>query len=219
MQGESIPLQQAIDEIFEGKAFERPLFYKYPGGLRFELSEGGTAIEQFLTAMKKSRAICEDIFDTEGALVACLRVPSRPHPFAHRSVLAQLKGAGIRIPAARAIWCEPIAGPDWSFDEGERGWWINVAFRAPQALLPSFLWCAMAADLGSIRPRPFCSTYLFHLERRVMVWPYDDRGMDVVGPNREFLAQLYRTHHHHLLDHDRASMEETFGPPPQLGNP
>jgi hypothetical protein len=39
-------LQKEIEAIFEGKAFLRPLFYSYPGGLRFELSEGGSAIEE-----------------------------------------------------------------------------------------------------------------------------------------------------------------------------
>ena len=44
-------LKHEIETIFEGRAFLRPLFYNYPGGLRFELAEGGTAIEQFLLAL------------------------------------------------------------------------------------------------------------------------------------------------------------------------
>lgn len=215
MSSRAADVQRAIEEIFEGRAFQRPLFYKYPGGLRFELSEGATVTEQFLSAMAKSRVICEDIFDADSSLVACLRVPVPPGPFAHRSALNELRGVGIRIPPDRAIWQEAITNPDGSANEGEQGWWLNIAFRAPSSLLPHFLWCAMAAEFGSIRPRPNCSIYLFHLERRVMVWPYDDRGMDVVGPNREFLAQLYRRHHRHLLNHDRMAMEKSFGPPPK----
>jgi len=34
-------LELEIESIFEGKAFFRPLFYSYPGGLRFALSETG----------------------------------------------------------------------------------------------------------------------------------------------------------------------------------
>jgi len=219
MPRESTDLRRAIEEIFEGHAFQQPLFYQYPGGLRFELSEGSTAIAQFLSAIAKSRTICEDIFDAEDSLVACLRVPSPQSPFAHRNALHELRGAGIRIPPDRTIWKEPITDPDWSGDEGEQGWWISIAFRAPHSLLPSFLWCAMAADLGSIRPRPHCSIYLFHLGRRVMVWPDDDRGMDVVGPNKEFLAQLYRRHHRNLLDYDRVAMEKSFGQPPGARHP
>lgn len=50
-------LQCAIDRIFEGKAFTRPLFYSLPGGLRFSLSETGSSIEQFLLALRKAAAI------------------------------------------------------------------------------------------------------------------------------------------------------------------
>lgn len=44
-----------------------------------------------------------------------------------------------------------------------------------------------------------------------MVFPYDDRGMDVVGPNKNLLLQLYRQHHPYLLDYDRDAMDATFG--------
>jgi hypothetical protein len=44
-----------------------------------------------------------------------------------------------------------------------------------------------------------------------MVFPYDDRGMDVVGPNRSLLAGLYSKHHRYLLGHDLPAMKATFG--------
>lgn len=215
MPDEPQALRRAIEDIFGGKAFLRPLFYQYPGGLRFALSGGGTPLEQFLSALTTCRTICSGIFDTEGSLVACIRVPSEPGRFAHRRVVAELRAAGIRIPAARTLWHGPVDGPDGPPDEGtEHEGWIHLAFQAPLSQLTGLLWCAMAADLGQIRPRPDCCIYLFHLERRVMVWPYDDRGMDVVGPNGGFLAQLYHAHQRHLLDYDRAAMDATFGPPP-----
>nr|WP_259641718.1 DUF3885 domain-containing protein [Pseudomonas salomonii] len=43
-----------------------------------------------------------------------------------------------------------------------------------------------------------------------MIFPYDDRGMDVVGPNTDLLLQLYRHHHAYLLDYDRPVMDITF---------
>ncbi|MGF6706520.1 hypothetical protein [Pseudomonas frederiksbergensis] len=66
-------LQRKIDEVFAGKAFERPLFYSCPGGLRFSLSEKGTAIELFSRFKKhdafartfsltKDRSLCVFVF-------------------------------------------------------------------------------------------------------------------------------------------------------------
>jgi hypothetical protein len=204
-----VSLQRDIADVFEHRAFMRPLFYSHPGGLRFALSEAGTSIEQFLLAMQKARAICEDIFTEEGSLVSCLRLRSEGSPFGHRPLLAELRDAGICIPSSRCQWGEAVPRQEW-LDENHPEWWINVAFKAPLSLLPNLLWCALATDLGVIRPRPHCSIYLFNLDRRVMVFPYDDRGMDVVGPNHRLLADLFQKHRQHLLEYDLATMRETF---------
>jgi hypothetical protein len=203
-------LRSEIERVFEGNAFKRPLFYTYGAGLRFELSEGGSAIDQFLLAIRKARKICEDIFDPERPLIACLRVFGQDSRFAHRPVLRELSAAGIRISRNRCVWAEPIPLED-QVDEDVEGHWVHVAFEAPSELLQRLLWCAVASDFGSIRPRPFCDVYLFELTKGAVVFPYDDRGMDVVGPNHALLAKLYRRHSRYLLEYDRASMEETFG--------
>lgn len=44
-----------------------------------------------------------------------------------------------------------------------------------------------------------------------MALPYDDRGMDVVGPNKALLSVLYNKHYQYLLEHDRAEIDATFG--------
>lgn len=46
-----------------------------------------------------------------------------------------------------------------------------------------------------------------------MVFPYDDRGMDVAGPNKDLLSQLYHQHNIYLLDYDRCAMDNTFAAP------
>ena len=52
---------------------------------------------------------------------------------------------------------------------------------------------------------------LFDLELGVMVNPYDDRGMDVFGPNRELLSELYKKRNGWLLDYDRERMQAVYG--------
>lgn len=203
-------LQLAIEQIFEGQAFARPLFYSVPGGLRFELSVSGSAIEQFLMALDKARLICATIFDAPDSLVVCLRCWAKGGPFAYRNTLAALRAAGIAIPVERMIWLEAVPESDW-LEEGVDERWLHLAFRAPVSLLPNLLWCAFAQDF-SIQPNPHCIVYLFNLDRRVMVLPYDDRGMDVVGPNHAFLASIFRQHRQFLLDYDLPTMLATFEP-------
>ena len=191
----------AIEETFLGRAFLRPLFYSYPGGLRFALSEGGHAIDQFLTAHQKAAEICRDLFPCDGHLTICLQAYHfQESKFAYRSALRDLATVGIKIPQLRSIWLEEVAEESSLF----------VAFSASNALLPRLLWCALAADFGSIRPRAQCTVYLFNLDTSVMALPYDDRGMDVVGPNPSLLEKLYRKHSAYLLEHDREAMRASF---------
>lgn len=103
------------------------------------------------------------------------------------------------------------APPEERLDEQtEEEWWLQRAFEAPPTLLPSLLWCAFAKDFGNIRPRTACSVYLFNLKAEILVFPYDDRGMDIVGPNHKMLSNIYFKHKAMLLDDDKEAMAETF---------
>ncbi|MDR0787278.1 MAG: DUF3885 domain-containing protein [Gemmatimonadota bacterium] len=205
-----MPLRSEIERVFEGNAFKRPLFYSYPGGLRFELSVGDTAIDQFLLAIKKAGQVCADIFSVEQPFIACLRMRCLPSISAHRKVLRELAAAGIRIPRNRNAWLELVPSGE-RFEETIEEFWVNIAFEVEVSAIQPLLWCALAKDFSSIRPRPACDIYLFELKKGVMIFPYDDRGMDVVGPNHTLLAELYGRYYHYLLDYDRLSMEATFG--------
>ncbi|WDU64802.1 DUF3885 domain-containing protein [Pseudomonas poae] len=202
-------LKHRILQTFGENIFDRPLFYTYPGGLRFELSEAGNSIERFLTALRKATAICQKIFTAEDSLVITLRVHSGSNAFNHRQTLRSLRSAEIHIPAQRWIWSEEIDPGDW-LSESEPEYWLNLAFEAPVALLETCLWCALASDFHAIKPSPWCDFYLFNLDKSILVLPYDDRGMDVVGPNKELLSALYRAHQAYLLDYDRPIMDHTF---------
>jgi hypothetical protein len=202
--------RQIIEQQFHGLAFERPLFYKYPLGLRFELSEGGSVLEQFLTALRKAGEICGAIFNASETITVCLRTTTDTNAFAHRAIMADLQKAGIFIPKKREIWLELMPKEDW-FDETPM-WWLNVAFLVPRALLENLLWCAVARDLTSIRPNPGCQIYLFNFEQALAIWPYDDRGMDVVGNDKATLRALYTQYSRYLLEYDKNKMDAAFAP-------
>ena len=206
---EKMHFREQIEDGFEQKAFLRPLFYSYPGGLRFELSESGGAIQQFLQALRKAEEICQDIFPTNASIVVCMRAWRRSSAFDYKDVLSELHAAGIKIPRQRCIWIETVAAPD-VIKDGEEEQWLNIAFEGRQDIVSNLLWCALAVDFPAIRPNPGCLVYLFNMQKQVMVFPYDDRGMDVVGSNHDFLAHLYKKHQKYLLDYDRDVMNRTF---------
>ncbi len=204
-------LQHDIERIFGRGCFTRPVYYNYPGGLRFELSEAGGAIEQFITALRKATQVCSDVFRDQQSVVVCLRAHSNVIAETSRQVVRALRDAGISIPRERSLWRAPIESDDW-WDEHTPEFWINLAFAVPVDRLQALLWCALATDFP-IEPNPSCMLFLFNLPQQLMVWPYDDRGMDVVGPNHALLSQLYHQHNRYLLDYDRDEMDRVFAEP------
>jgi len=204
-----VSLRDKIWQIFGPTIFNRPLFYSYPGGLRFELSEGGSATEQLRVALRKSKVICKDIFVDDHPIAACLRIYSDNNRFLHRRSILALKHAGINIPAERWLWSEERDKDDWC-DESEPDYWLYLAFEASAGSLDALLTCALVKDLD-LGTYPYCDLYLFNLRKGIVAFPYDDRGMDVVGPNTVALRNLYNAHHKYLLNYDRAIMEKTFG--------
>jgi hypothetical protein len=196
-------IRNQIESIFKGKAFERPLFYAYEGGLRFELSEGGSFINQFLTANKKADEICQSVFKQQETVTVCLNFYGSKKLLASLSVFRELKELNISIPKNSEHWSKA--------DEEEDDFYSHyIAFSASIEYLKSFLWCACASDFGYIKPSPGVNVYLFNFDQEVMVFPYDDRGIDVVGNNHSFLKSLYTEFNQYILGYDRESIEVTF---------
>lgn len=203
-------IREQIRRVFEGKAFDRPLFYSYEGGLRFKLSEGEHFINQFLTAHSKGLEICRYIFSDHDSIKVCLKILGCEKQASISSVVKQLKIAGVYPDVPREYWTE--VDPELESDgESERKYWHYIVFGLPKSSLENFLWCAFASDFRSIQPNSSrCDYYLFDIDREILVFPYDDRGMDVVGNNKELLSELYQTFNHYLLDYDRQIMDVSF---------
>ena len=202
-------LRHQIEETFGPLLFKRPLFYSYPNGLRFELSEGKTSIEQFLVALQKATTVLDDVFAESDEVVLCLATRVQQSMFSCREMLSGLREAGISIPEDRTFWSQSVEPDDWA-DDLEPEYLVALAFTLPRPLVRNALWCALALDLG-IRPRLTCSVYLLNLGTGVAVFPYDDRGMDIVGPNTSVLRNLFFQHQELLLPYDLAAMQTTYG--------
>lgn len=197
-----------IDGLTEAGSYRHALFYNFPGGLRFELSEGESPLGQVLTALRKATEICNDVFaDSDSVLVHLQRFVFSTR-FELRHSIRELGMAGISIPKDRDVWYEKV---DESDDFGE-GFWINCAFQVPAAKLQNLLWCALVTDFSSMHPNPHCLIYLVNTAGAIIVHPYDDRGMDVICRKPSVLDALYKKHSHWLLDYDREAMEQTFAP-------
>ena len=80
----------------------------------------------------------------------------------------------------------------------------------PPPSISACLLAALAGDCPSlVSPFP-ASPYLIDWQREIIVFPYDDRGMDIVATSRTTLQPTYDLFRNWLLDHDRPRMDRTF---------
>ena len=198
--------KSVIASLTETGVYRDALFYKFPGGLRFELSEGGSPLDQVLTALRKATSICGDVFPENGTILVHLQTWLAFSGFARRKAIRELWDAGIAIPAQKDIWHEPVGENDLLED----GYIVHCAFEVPAAKLQNLLWCALVTDFPSLRPNPPCRVYLIDAANGILVHPYDDRGMDIICRRPTMLKTLYEKHNRYLLDYDREDMDLSF---------
>jgi hypothetical protein len=197
--------RDSLYEVFGPRALRWGLFYANERALRFELSTSGGHLEQFEGAWDRGREILDVVFrETDRVAVVLSWIVERRAPLGHLAVFRALRECGLRVERPYDAWTE-TSEEDWG--DAER---VFVAFRAGRDVIRPLLWGALAADLG-IRPRLLCEVYLADVERGVLAHPYDDRGMDVIGPNRPLLRDLHTRFTAYLLDHDRPRMDADFG--------
>ncbi len=195
--------REELERVFGPRALEHGLFYTHERALRFELSVGSGYIELFTRAYDRAREVLGVLFHESPDLGVVLAYWEET-PSERRAELRALRGCGIRVPRPRTWWTATQG-------EGEDAVVCTyLAFRAPKAMLNKLLWGVLAAELG-IRPRLRCGLYLADPARGVLAHPYDDRGMDLIGPNTPLLRQLYQRFNGYLLDYDRARMDADFG--------
>ncbi|MEW5927149.1 MAG: DUF3885 domain-containing protein [Gemmatimonadota bacterium] len=194
---------EALYGVFGESAFEPGLFYANEPALRFELSRGGTRVEQFTQAYDRAREIARYVFRDSASLAVVLAWWGEGPPVRHLDVFRSLRACGARMRRPRSCWTRA-----WEDEFGLEPRTF-AAFRADASALGGLLWGPLAADLG-IRPRQEARVYLADPERGVLLHPYDDRGMDVIGPNRALLADLFARFHDYLLEYDLERMRAFF---------
>lgn len=191
-----------INEQFGPDALGHGLFYSHGPALRFELAGGDVAVDRFSQAYDRARQIAQVACsgsETLTVVLACYHVDGN-EPAA---LLRSARSCGVDIPAVRDRGTRP---PEAASDAPARS---MVAFEAKPEVIPRLLWGAVAQGLG-IRPRLLGDLYLADPTRGVLLHPYDDRGMDVVGPGTDVLAELYSGFAGWLLDYDLERMQAFF---------
>jgi hypothetical protein len=201
-------LREALHATFGAQAFALGLFYANEPALRFELSRGGHRLDQFEQAWDRAREIADHAFGDARELVVVVSSFGGDSPLRNRALFRSLRACGVRMGRPRAWWAESFQD-EW-LEEPEMRFF--AAFACGREALHRLLWGPLAADLG-IRPRLQGEIFIADPVRGIVLHPYDDRGMDVIGAHGALL-ELYHRFNDDLLDYDRARMDAFFASAP-----
>jgi hypothetical protein len=201
-----------VKQVFDGKAFQNFLLGHFDCGLRFQLTEGGAPLKQVLVALGKAARICEDVFEGQQLVTICITFAMEKHYLSEtKKILRSLEMAGIPVPPrkCRSFWVEEFSEEDL-LDSAQLLWKAHIAYNISVKDLSCALWCCVTTDHRCCKPSGHWQIRLFNLNKRLIIYPYDDRGMDIVGFDEDMLIRLYRKYNAYLEVYHRKYMDECF---------
>jgi hypothetical protein len=188
-------------------ALSQGLFYCHRCALRLELSQGGTGLEQFISAMDRVRVLVDDLFAASPLVTAVVRSFIAGEED-EGMLYAELRELGVEVPREAPRRTRRITR-----DDPDAPLALEIALelapRGPEML--ALLWAVCGADHG-VKPCASVELYLVDLARALVFHPYDDRGADIVAAEPGPLLPTWRCRHAWALDYDLPRMTSTFGP-------
>lgn len=205
---------QSVDAAFGWRGFPDAMFYQASFGLRFELGgDLGMGPLRFMQAVDRARAVATALFSQSETLVAFVSIYGEERTTRlHSKAIQQLERLGFPHPFGSAAKV-PQDDQEYIAEFGRDlfRYWYAAEFTNDAAAVSALLWASVAREMD-IRPRAqsLATIHIADIQKRLALTVYDDRGMDVVGPNRRTLTSLYREFNAWLLDYDRAEMDAMF---------
>ncbi len=193
---------------YEGRPSERiwhPLFYTYPWGLRFELGlfDLDDTAEYVQSAKDRGRRIWDEVFAPEDEVLVIFDTTP------DRSLKMELKSCQMQ--RLRALASCPFPGRDEETDEPR--YFYRHLYRAEAKDVPFDAILKRIVEEQTVTGglmRYSSQVYFYNRTKKLLFHPYDDRGADLIGPDRESLRPYYRSLRALLLDWNREDMDRKW---------
>lgn len=185
------------------EAIWHPLYYTYPWGLRFELGDPSLDDKDayIRSALDRGQRIWDEVFSAEDEVLVIFDATPEP------KLKQELKGCRMQRVRTR---CMPACPGDET--EYEEQYFYRYLYSAPADGIPfrSILTRIVEGELVA-RARVYSSAvYFYNRTKKLLFHPYDDRGADLIGPDRERLRPYYQSLQELLLDWNREDMDRKW---------
>jgi hypothetical protein len=117
---------------------------------------------------------------------------------------AALQAMGF-LAKEQSSWCATV------HENEDDGTWTMRSFDLTESVenRDTLLWNAITSEMP-IWPSSTDLSFLLHPTKGILLYVYDDRGMDVIGSRPELLRPIYERFDRWLLDSDRTRMAQVF---------
>lgn len=213
---------QAEDVFNDLYKVDHALFYNFPNGIRFGLSDlgeninDGTVTEQFYRSLTRCIELYRFIFDDEKVYIN-LRFFHTKKSINANKAFKSLKDCGFSLNENDF---------EYSLKQGDEDNFVHqYAFTTNEynSEVHALLWLACAKDLGQVSPPErsrkrtyYPEIYFMNLDKGIIFHPYDDRGADLVSIDKEEIRPVYNKFYDWILDYDLELITEKFGKPETL---
>ncbi|KAE9631690.1 DUF3885 domain-containing protein [Parasedimentitalea maritima] len=192
--------------------FSHNLFDDTEFALRFELGGEDVStdrpLKRFIQAYDRATSVATEVFSDTGCLWMLSSVYGDAEPRKKR--LKPFKLCGLKKNNFQYLGAVSQKGnPDFDEDDDEvfRHW--DAAELEDLGQLREVIWLALGCELG-IRPASFADIYFVDFKKGIVLYAYDDRGMDVSAVRKEDLMSLYRNRNPWLLEYGFDEMKAVF---------
>ncbi|MFO1013824.1 MAG: hypothetical protein U1E50_08675 [Caulobacteraceae bacterium] len=167
-----------------------------PHAARFELGGDIPNIEdparRFLQAIDRARRLCRLAFAESAQVEVLLSLygPALLGP-RERRILRRLNRAGFDSSSLKPLGSTLQHDADYAAEFGSdlHRHWFGAVLTGPEADIDRLLWCAIADEMP-IEPSSPVDIYFVDFERRLIVHPYDDRGLDIAAGSATDIAKF-----------------------------
>jgi len=207
-----------IDDI----KLERPLFYKNSFALRFEIGSPNVGIwtdstrkcyneTYFSDALTRALTIFESAFypDDDISVVYQFFSDGRRKIKKRSLIYQQIKNSPnktIKLTDHRDLYADQLLY--------KKQCWRRATIsglKTADLKVENLLSAILNTDFGNDRnPRLQGECYFVNYSKNLVLFLYDDRGMDIVAAEKSALVPLYNAHQQWILDYDRPRIEQIF---------
>lgn len=205
-------IQKLVSSNFECEELPSAAFYHFDFALRFELGGEGNStkrpLKRFIQAFDRARKITKFVFkDTPSIWILTANFTSESPS---KKPLKSFRHCGFSKSDFVHFCSTPQNDKEYikAFGTDLYRHWFAAKLKKNRQL-DEVLWLALGAELG-ILPAVRPEVYIVDFDRKVLLYPYDDRGMDVIAMNKQTLLPLYAKRKSWLLEYDMPQMAATF---------